>query len=72
MTDTPTRPTGRGGPDRGQGRHPLDPDAPTVRATVTLPADVADFLTRLGGGNLSAGVRIAARIAQEAQGQRDR
>jgi hypothetical protein len=46
---------------RGPGRRPLRPGEYAVRRTITLPEELADYLTDLGNGNLSRGVRIAAR-----------
>jgi hypothetical protein len=39
---------------------PLVGSAPTERYNVSLPPDVAEALRKAGGGNLSAGIRLAA------------
>ena len=44
--------------DTPRGRAPLG-STPTVRKQVTLPADLHAAATDLGGGNFSAGVRVA-------------
>jgi hypothetical protein len=54
---------GWGGKREGAGRKPIGP-APMVQVTVTLPPDVVARLRRLGGGNLSRGIRrVAERVA---------
>ena len=50
----------RGGPGRGQGRKPVG-DTPAKKYNVTLDEATADALRAYGGGNLSEGVRRAAR-----------
>lgn len=44
------------GPGKDLGRPPLGPEL--RRVTVTLPAEVVDYLRRLGCGNVSRGVRV--------------
>ena len=39
---------------------PLVGTAPTERYNVSIPPDVAEALRKAGGGNLSAGIRLAA------------
>ena len=41
--------TGRGGPGRGQGRKPLDPDARSVTVTIRLTQAQRVKLAALGG-----------------------
>lgn len=55
--------TTHGGSGRGQGRRFLDNSKPgqgeyATRHTITLPTSMAAFLQRLGGRNLSQGVRV--------------
>lgn len=57
--------TGKGGPNRNQGRHFLNGSKPgqgqyALRHTITLPPEVVEYLKKLGKGNLSKGVREAA------------
>ena len=40
---------GRGGPGRGQGRKPLDPDGATVSVTIRMTAAQREKLAALGG-----------------------
>jgi hypothetical protein len=58
-------PSAWGGKREGAGRPALFPAEPTVRATVTLPAALAERLRELGAGNLSAGIR---RLAEASTG----
>ncbi|WP_296727759.1 hypothetical protein [Variovorax sp.] len=39
----------RGGPDRGQGRKPLDPESETVSFPVKMSVNQREKLKRLGG-----------------------
>lgn len=55
---------GKGGPGRGQGRRHINGNPPgegeyLKPRTVRIPAELVEYLTNLGGGNLSAGVRLA-------------
>ncbi len=50
---------GRGGPGRGQGRKPLPPEQHLKRRQVQLSEGQIAVATRLGDGNLSAGIRRA-------------
>jgi hypothetical protein len=52
---------GWGGKRSGAGRKPLGPELRQV--SVTLPVELVERLRRLGGGNLSAGIR---RLAEQA------
>lgn len=52
-----TKPTGRGGPGRGQGRHKLTENEPTTRKTSTAPKSYHDYVVKLGGGDFSKGFR---------------
>lgn len=52
---------GWGGRREGAGRPPLGPEL--RRVTVTLPAELVERLRQLGGGNVSAGVRLLAERA---------
>lgn len=45
------------------GRPPLSPHEPSTRHTIRLTGSMAQWLAVLGRGNLSAGVRRAARLA---------
>ena len=46
-------------------------DAPAQRYNVSLPPEVAEALRKAGGGNLSAGIRLAAAmLARKAAGKR--
>lgn len=63
-----TEGNGRGGAERGQGRHPLNGKSKTVRITISLTEDDVAFLDSLKYGgmqtvnqNRSAGVRWALR-----------
>jgi hypothetical protein len=56
-----------GGRRKGSGAPRLREDEETVRKSLTLPESMAAFLTRLGDGTFSEGVRRAARIAMEAE-----
>lgn len=47
-----------GGVNRGQGRHPLNPDDQTKRVTITLPASYLALLRQVGDGNASKGARL--------------
>lgn len=54
----------RGGPGRGQGRRHLDHNPPgqgeyLQKKTIALSQELIDYFTRLGDGNMSAGVRRA-------------
>lgn len=65
--------TTHGGPDRNQGRRFLDGSKPgegeyATRHTITLPAELAEYLIRLGGGKLSKGVRVAAECYLKKEG----
>lgn len=46
-----------GGPNRGQGRKPLDSSDPTESHSMTAPASVWRTLETVGEGNYSAGLR---------------
>lgn len=59
MTRKPTH----GGRRAGAGRPPIAADG-TRRHSVTLDAATFDRLAALGDGNVSAGIRAAARLAQ--------
>lgn len=48
------------------GPKPLFPGQQTVRPTISLPRNYAEFFAAIGGGNVSAGVRRAAELALEA------
>ena len=50
----------RGGARRGAGRPARDGVVATLRYTVTLDEATVLFLTQLGGGNLSEGIRVGA------------
>lgn len=50
----------RGGARQGAGRKPVGADVKAV--SVTLPAATIEGLKRLGGGNLSAGIRQMYRL----------
>jgi hypothetical protein len=52
--------TNRGGPREGAGRKPLG-EEPMMRHQVMLDAKTVDKLKALGGGNLSEGIRLAAK-----------
>lgn len=50
---------------------PMIGAAPTERYNVSLPPEVADALRLAGGGNLSAGIRLAAQLlARKTAGKR--
>jgi len=52
-----------GGRRKGSGAPSLSENEETIRKSLTLPESMAAFLTRLGEGTFSEGVRRAARIA---------
>ncbi len=59
-----------GGKRTGAGRRHLNGSPPgegkkAGRYSVTLPEGVAEYLRRIGHGNLSAGVRVAAKEARK-------
>ena len=54
----------RGGPGRGQGRKPVA-DTPTKHYTVTLDDKTAGTVREYGDGNLSAGIRAAAKLVSD-------
>jgi hypothetical protein len=63
-----------GGPRPGSGRKFLNGSEPgegvyAVRKTITLPSSLVDYLTQLGDGNLSKGIRIAAEYHREQEGK---
>lgn len=63
-------PSAHGGKRTGAGRPHLDGSPPgqgerASQYSVTLPADVAEYLRTIGEGNLSAGVRVAAELHKE-------
>lgn len=60
--------TGRGGPDRGQGRHKLSDDEPTVDTTIAIPKSYRLYLSKLGGGVVSKGVRMLVEWHQKHTG----
>lgn len=64
---------GRGGPGRGQGRRSLDGAPGLRRVNVMLDSVTVDVLRRIGGGELSLGIRRAARLIMQAfnRGGRD-
>jgi hypothetical protein len=49
------------------GRHSTKPTTECVRVSIFLDAQSRDVLKRLGGGNLSRGVRLAAKWVEEKQ-----
>ena len=51
----------RGGPREGAGRKPLG-DGPMTRYQVMLDISTVVKLRAFGDGNLSAGIRLAARL----------
>ncbi len=53
----------RGGPRGGAGAKPLY-KAPMSRYNVMLDPETVARLTKLGNGNLSAGIRLAALLAE--------
>lgn len=59
------RPTGRGGPGRGQGRKAEHASGPLERKNVTLDAQTIEAMRALGGNDLSAGIRRAAALLRE-------
>jgi hypothetical protein len=63
---TKSRETGWGGNREGAGRKPVA-GVTMVRKTVRLTPEVIEQLQKLGGGNLSAGIREAARLALSGQ-----
>ncbi len=58
-----------GGPRPGAGRPPIG-DAPEVRVSVSLPAAMVSELERLGGGNVSAGIRRLVDVWERGAGDR--
>lgn len=56
-----------GGRRKGAGKPPLSENEKTVRKSLVMPESMASFLTELGGGTFSEGVRRAARIAMKAE-----
>lgn len=59
MTDSKLPPK-HGGSRKGAGRKPLT-DAPMERKNVTLDAETIDVMKGLGDGDLSKGIREAAK-----------
>jgi hypothetical protein len=55
-----TKRKSHGGERENAGR-PTEADTPTSRINVTLDEKTAEILRGIGGGNLSAGIREAAR-----------
>lgn len=49
---------------------PMIGKAPTERYNVSLPPEVADALRIAGGGNLSAGIRLAAESLRRKAGEK--
>lgn len=54
--------TGRGGPGRGQGRRANDGAIYLRRRSVSLDDETVASLRKLGGGDLSLGIRRAAKL----------
>lgn len=52
--------SGRGGPGRGQGRKPADGATGIKRRNVSIDDASAEILRKLGDGDLSLGIRLAA------------
>lgn len=44
---------------------PLVGKSPTKVYSVTLPPDIAEYLRKFGGGNLSAGIRAASAVVRK-------
>lgn len=62
--------TKKGGPRPGSGRPHLNGQRPGQgeylrKITVSLPADLIDWLREIGEGNVSRGIRRLAEIARE-------
>lgn len=55
-----------GGARTGAGRKPITAGGPVPRRQVTFDDETKDLLKAIGNGNVSEGIRIAARIAAEA------
>jgi hypothetical protein len=60
----PPRP-GHGGPGRGQGRKPIDDAKGLKRRNVTIDDESAEKLRAYGDGDLSLGVRRAAKLVSK-------
>ena len=58
---------GHGGARPGAGRKPKSATGPAPRRQVTLDDETLAILRELGDGNVSEGIRVAARIAAEAR-----
>ncbi len=57
--------TGRGGAGRGQGRKAEDGAVGLLTKNVRLDQPTIDTLRSLGSGNLSVGIRLAAKALRE-------
>jgi len=49
MTETPQKPTGRGGPGRGQGRSRIAPPDQSVQYKIRMSVGQREKMDRLGG-----------------------
>ena len=70
MTEEEKRKGAWGGQRERAGRKPRGPSN-MVKKSVTLPADMVEELEHLGGGNLSEGIREAARRLHENASETD-
>lgn len=62
MSDVTTKP-------RGPGRPPTDNPIPTRQISILLPVDLVEKARRIGGNNLTEGVRRAVRSYREKVGK---
>ncbi len=69
-TTNKAKPNGRGGAGRGQGRkaQTLLGSGEIVKKTITVDLETSEVLTIYGEGNLSEGIRRAAKLVK-GQGQ---